>query len=100
MALLKAFTESKRIALEHLSDTAATVLGASYIVSGGIDDDESRLVTNYAKLADAAAEFGLGLASPSFTDERRCPKSRPRSESAPSPSASRSIFANRIRRPS
>ena len=49
--------DSMRHALE-----AATVLGASYIVSGGIDDDESRLVTSYAKLADAAAEFGLGLA--------------------------------------
>jgi sugar phosphate isomerase/epimerase len=46
-----------RFALE-----AAAVLGAKWIVSGGIDDDESRLVANYAKLAEAAHCFGLGMA--------------------------------------
>jgi len=38
------------------------VLGAQWIVSGGIDDDESRLAANYAKLAEAAAGFGIGMA--------------------------------------
>jgi len=41
---------------------AAAVLGAQWIVSGGIDDDESRLAANYAKLAEAAAGFGIGMA--------------------------------------
>ena len=49
--------DAMRFALE-----AAAVLGAQWIVSGGIDDDESRLVANYAKLAEAAAGFGLGMA--------------------------------------
>ena len=41
---------------------AAAVIGARWIVSGGIDDDESRLAANYAKLAETAAEFGIGMA--------------------------------------
>lgn len=49
--------DAMRFALE-----AAAMLGAQWIVSGGIDDDESRLVANYAKLAEAASGFGLGMA--------------------------------------
>ena len=49
--------DAMRFAIE-----AAAVLGAKWIVSGGIDDDESRLAANYAKLAEAASEFGIGVA--------------------------------------
>lgn len=41
---------------------AAAELGASYIVSGGIDPDEDRLAANYAALAEAAQRFGLVMA--------------------------------------
>ena len=41
---------------------AAAELGASYIVSGGIDADENRLAASYASLADAAQGFGLVMA--------------------------------------
>ena len=48
-------------ALGPALETAAE-LGASYIVSGGIDDDEERLVAGYAALGEAAQSFGLGMA--------------------------------------
>ncbi len=48
-------------ALRPALETAAE-LGASYIVSGGIDDDEGRLVAGYAALSEAAQSFGLGMA--------------------------------------
>jgi sugar phosphate isomerase/epimerase len=41
---------------------AAAELGAAYIVSGGIDADESRLAASYAELAEAAQRFGLVMA--------------------------------------
>lgn len=41
---------------------AAAELGASYIVSGGIDPDEYRLAASYAELAEAAQRFGLVMA--------------------------------------
>jgi sugar phosphate isomerase/epimerase len=40
----------------------AAALGASYVVSGGIADDEARLVAGYAALSEAAQGFGLGMA--------------------------------------
>ena len=40
----------------------AAELGAAYIVSGGIDDDEARLVAGYRALSAAAQSFGLGMA--------------------------------------
>jgi sugar phosphate isomerase/epimerase len=48
-------------ALRPALETAAE-LGASYVVSGGIDDDEERLVAGYAALSEAAQSFGLGMA--------------------------------------
>lgn len=41
---------------------AAAELGASCIVSGGIDPDEERLAKNYAELAELAQGFGLVMA--------------------------------------
>jgi sugar phosphate isomerase/epimerase len=41
---------------------AAAELGASYIVSGGIDANEDRLAAGYAELAAAAQRFGLVMA--------------------------------------
>ena len=41
---------------------AGAVLGASVLVSGGVDPDESRLVDNYARLAEAAEGFGIKVA--------------------------------------
>lgn len=41
---------------------AGAVLGASVLVSGAVDPDETRLVENYVRLAEAAAEFGITMA--------------------------------------
>jgi sugar phosphate isomerase/epimerase len=40
---------------------AAAELGASFIVSGGIDPEEDRLATRYAELAEEAGRFGIGM---------------------------------------
>jgi sugar phosphate isomerase/epimerase len=40
---------------------AAAELGASFIVSGGIDPDEDRLAARYAQLAEEAARFRIGM---------------------------------------
>ncbi|MEO9778051.1 MAG: sugar phosphate isomerase/epimerase family protein [Sedimentitalea sp.] len=41
---------------------AGAILGASVLVSGGADTDEARMVDNYARLAEAAAPFGIRVA--------------------------------------
>jgi len=41
---------------------AGAVLGASVLVSGAVDPDETRLVDNYAQLVEAAEGFGITMA--------------------------------------
>ncbi|WP_045016147.1 sugar phosphate isomerase/epimerase family protein [Agrobacterium arsenijevicii] len=38
---------------------AGAELGASFVLSAGIDEDQARLIENYGQLCDAAAGFGL-----------------------------------------
>ena len=40
---------------------AASALGARFVVSGGIDPDESRLAARYAELAEHAQRFDIGV---------------------------------------
>lgn len=41
---------------------AGAILGASVLVSGGADPEECRMVENYARLAEAAAQFRIKVA--------------------------------------